>query len=40
MTHFFNGGTEIFSKEIFLSIAYSILFFMGGYFIMIKKSIN
>ncbi len=40
MAHFFNGGTEIFSKEILLSVAYSIVFFAGGYFIMIKKSIK
>lgn len=39
-THFFKGGTDIFSKEILWSIAYSIIFFLGGYFIMKKKSIK
>lgn len=38
--HFAKGGTEIFSKEILWSIVYSIIFFLGGYLIMIKKSIK
>ncbi len=38
--HFFQSGTEIFSKEILWSIGYSIIFFTGGYLIMIKKSIK
>ncbi len=40
LIHFFKGGTEIFSKEILWSIVYSIVFFFGGYFIMVKKSIR
>ncbi len=38
--HFFEAGTTIFSKEIFWGIAYSVVFFFGGYFIMLKKSIK
>ncbi len=38
--HFFKAGTEIFTKEILWSIGYSIIFFFGGYFIMLKKSIK
>lgn len=38
--HFFRNGTQVFSEDILWSIAYSIVFFMGGYLIMIKKSIK
>lgn len=38
--NFLQSGTEIFSKDILWSIAYSIIFFFGGYLIMIKKSIK
>lgn len=38
--NFLQSGTDIFSKEILWSIGYSILFFAGGYLIMIKKSIK
>jgi len=39
-THFFQSGTEVFSKDILWSIGYSIIFFTGGYLVMIKKSIK
>jgi|GEM_PF-3529635 len=39
-THFFQSGTEVFSKEILWSIGYSVVFFFSGYLIMIKKSIK
>jgi hypothetical protein len=38
--NFMQSGNEVFSKEIIWSIGYSVLFFLGGYFIMIKKSIK
>lgn len=38
--HFFLGDTEVFSKDILWSLGYSILFFWGGYFIMVKKSVK
>ena len=38
--NFFLNGTEIFSRDIIWSIGYSVLFFLGGYLIMIKKSVK
>ena len=34
------NSKDVFTIEIFWSIGYSILFFIGGYLIMIRKSIN
>ena len=38
--NFFLAGTEVFSKDILWSLGYSILFFLGGYFVMVKKSVK